>query len=106
MRVCRGIAAPLADSLAQRLRIPGRRLKGIIPYRNFDDADILQQSIAAARRSGKRCRISIVGSSFLGTELATLLTSSPTRASVEVVLISRDELPLEEVLPLPALKAL
>lgn len=85
------------SSPTQRLRISGRQLEGIITFRSYQDAAHLRKLVEHSRDSGRLIRIAIIGSSFLGTELATLLTSSSTRGAVKVTLISRDALPLESV---------
>ncbi len=80
------ILAPGSEPI--RPDVPGADLPGVLTLRSIDDAGHLSRLVDDAKKAV------VVGSGFIGLEAATLLRGE----DLEVVLVSRDELPFEKML--------
>lgn len=73
---------------AVELDVPGSDLKNISKLRNFTDADELVEALEQAKRAV------VVGSSFIGMEVAASLS----KQDLEVTVVSPDSVPFEDIL--------
>lgn len=82
-----------------KVRLPGSSLDGILTLRSMEDALELRRAVNPSKATRRPLRIVIIGSSYLGTELATLLVSYKlTKSRPKVTFISCDLYPLEDLL--------
>src|SRR5690606_32012606 len=75
-------------STAVRPRLPGADLPGVLLLRTLDDA------LALRDRLHPGTRVAVVGSSWIGTEVA----ASARLRGAEVTMLGREAVPLERVL--------